>query len=94
MQFARISVQGALVRPLRVSRNRTSATTEIDDGSGTMLRVVFLEEACKALLAHDTPFARGTKLRVTGGVQIKADELPVMFIRDPDQFTQIPAGAP
>lgn len=89
MQYARIYVEGELMQAPQVSHSKNSASANIDDGSGKTLRVVFLDDAVDTLLALTHPLEKGTKMRVTGGLSIKANQPPVMFVRQKEQFTQI-----
>ncbi|MFU8780233.1 MAG: hypothetical protein ACNA71_04320 [Kiritimatiellia bacterium] len=89
MQFARLFFEGEITRTPRISRNQNSAATDLDDGSGSTLRIVFLEEAVHAIQSAMPPLTNGTRMRVRGGLRIQADEPPVMFIRTPDQFQVI-----
>ncbi len=86
MQFAQLYFEGQITHKPRVSRNHTSASTNLDDGSGQILRMVFLDEALTALLDNTEAFQAGTHLHVSGGLRIRADEPPVLFIRNTNQF--------
>ncbi len=86
MNFARLQFEGRLTRPPRISRSRRSASTEVDDGSGRNLRIVFLDQALETLINRETPLPAGTPVRVQGSVSIRADEQPLIFLRDPEQF--------
>jgi hypothetical protein len=86
MQFSRLFFEGELTRAPRISRNQNSASTDLDDGSGRTLRIVFLEDAVVSLKEIQPPLTAGSRIRVQGGLRVQADEPPVMFIRSPDQF--------
>lgn len=86
MQFAQLYFEGELTQAPRLSRNQTSASTNLDDGSGATLRIVFLDEAVRAMQAISPPLAAGSRMRISGGLRIRADESPVLFIRDPAQM--------
>ena len=89
MQFARLHFEGTLTRTPRISRNRRSASTNLDDGSGSTLRLVFLDEAVQALQPAVPPIKQGSRVRVHGSLRINADEPPVLFIRSNEQFVHI-----
>ena len=89
MNFARLQFEGRLARTPRVSRNRRSASTELDDGSGQTLRIVFLDQALTELLEQEPLPPEGTPVRVQGGVSLKAGEQPVLFLRDAGQFERL-----
>ena len=86
MQFADLYFEGRLTQAPRISRNQRSASTNLDDGSGATLRIVFLDEAVQAIQQKSEQLQAGAQVRVNGGLRIRADEEPVLFIRTPDQF--------
>jgi len=88
MQFARLHFEGTLTRTPRISRNQRSASTDLDDGSGPTLRLVFLEQALHALRHMSPPLTQGSPVRVQGSLRISADEPPVMFLHSPEQFAR------
>ncbi len=93
MQFAQLVFEGELTEAPRISRNQRSAATNLCDGSGQTLRIVFLEEAVQVLLADAVPLITGSRIRVSGGLRIRAEEEPVLFIRSPEQW-QVISEAP
>lgn len=86
MQFAQLYFEGKLTQAPRISRNQRSASANLDDGSGVTLRIVFLDEAAQTIQQLSPPLAAGSPIRVSGGLRIRADEEPVLFIRSNDQF--------
>jgi len=86
MQFAQLYFEGSLTHAPRISRNRKSAATDLADGSGETLRIVFLDEAAMTIQELVPGLEAGSRLHVTGGLRIRAGEPPVLFIRSPEQF--------
>jgi len=86
MQFAQLYFEGNITHIPRISRNRRSAATDLDDESGATLRIVFLEGALTRLKEQMPDIEAGSRLYVSGSLRIRADEPPVLFIRSPEQF--------
>ncbi len=86
LQFAQLQFEGKLTHTPRVSRNRRSASTELDDGSGSTLRIVFLDDALEALLDLAHKPEPGTRFRVQGSPRIRQGQQPVLFLRDAGNF--------
>ena len=89
MQFAGLHFEGALTSNPRISRNHRSASANLDDGSGSTLRLVFLDQAALAIRDSTPPLREGCRIRVHGSLRIQPDQPPVLFIRSDDQFRRV-----